>query len=117
MVNDVSNQQLEEIVKELDEGQNSSNAKYYSQRQQAQAVADTARQPDCTERSSGCAFDELKSVLSKVFSLEPFFTPSDVHFEAMCIEQPGNIIGAAGAGYNVSCTFKNSGTIAWPTNV
>lgn len=36
---------------------------------------------------------------------------------ATCIDQPGHIIGVAGADYNVDCTFKNSGKTAWPKNV
>lgn len=36
---------------------------------------------------------------------------------ATCIDQPGHIIGVAGADYNVDCTSKNSGKTAWPKNV
>lgn len=52
-----------------------------------------------------------------MFSLEPFFNPFDDDFMATCIDQPGHIIGVAGADYNVDCTFKNSGKTAWPKNV
>lgn len=91
MVNDVSNQQLEEIVKELDEGHKSSNAEKHSQERQAQAVADTARQPVPLKEKSGFGFDtfNFRSVLSKVFTLEPFLNPEDDVYEATAIDQPG----------------------------
>lgn len=37
--------------------------------------------------------------------------------EATCVERPKDIIGAAGAGCDVGCTFKNTGKTAWPKNV
>ena len=56
-------------------------------------------------------------MLGKVFTLEPFLNPDDDDFEATVIEQPGQIIGAAGAGTSVNCTFKNTGNTEWPKNV
>lgn len=119
MVNDVSNQQLEEIVKELDECPKSSNAEKHSQEQQAQVEANTTRQPKPCKKSCGCAIDDFcfRCVLSKVFTLEPFLNPADDDIEATAIEQPGQITGAAGAGHSVNCTFKNTGETAWPKNV
>ena len=61
----------------------------------------------------------FKCIFSKVFSLEPFFdTPSRPYtFEAICIYQPNDFTGVAGADFSAKCTFKNSGKISWPTNV
>ena len=82
-------------------------------------MADTTRQPECPKKSWGAAFDDFsfKSMLGKVFTLEPFLNPDDDDFEATAIEQPGQIIGDAGAGANVNCTFKNTGKTEWPKNV
>jgi hypothetical protein len=56
-------------------------------------------------------------MLGKVFTLEPFLNPADEEIEATAFDQPGQIIGAAGADHNVNCTFKNTGKTSWPMNV
>lgn len=54
--------------------------------------------------------------MSKVFSLEPFSDP-EPSLEATCINQPHEFVGVAGADFNATCTFKNTGKSAWPANV
>jgi len=78
-------------------------------------VADTVRQPEPPKKSS--ALDDFKCMLGKVFTLEPFLNPADEEIEATAFDQPGQIIGAAGADHNVNCTFKNTGKTSWPMNV
>lgn len=59
----------------------------------------------------------FKCVLGKVFSLEPFFDTAEPTYEATCLDQPEEFVGVAGADFSATCTFKNSGLIAWPVNV
>jgi len=55
-----------------------------------------------------------KCILGKVFSLEPLIEPS---YEATCIDPPHEFIGIAGADFNATCRFRNTGSIPWPSNV
>lgn len=82
-------------------------------------VANTTYEPEPPKSSFGFSFNNFsfKGVLDKVLTLEPFLNPADDEYEATAIEQPGQIVGAAGAGANVNCIFKNTGKTAWPTNV
>lgn len=60
----------------------------------------------------------FKCILNKVFSLEPFFdTLEPEKYMATCLYQPKDYTGVAGADFSATCTFKNSGNIAWPMNV
>lgn len=68
------------------------------------------RSCNCHETADFC----FKCILNKVFSLEPFFEPS---YEATCLDQPTDFIGVAGADFNATCRFKNTGKTAWPANV
>jgi len=70
-------------------------------------------------KNCNCEAGDLcfKCILSKVFSLEPFFDTAEPIYEATCLDQPEEFIGVAGADFSATCKFKNSGQIAWPVNV
>lgn len=71
------------------------------------------------KKNCNCETGDLcfKCILSKVFSLEPFFDTAEPTYQATCLDQPEEFIGVAGADFSATCKFKNSGQIAWPVNV
>lgn len=122
--NDVSEQNLEEIVKELDESeeQSSSAAKHSLEEDDNPYIEtiDTAEMKETpTKKNCNCEMGDLcfKCILSKVFSLEPLFDTAEPIYEAMCLDHPEQFSGVAGADFSAICKFKNSGQIAWPVNV
>lgn len=132
MTNDVSEQHIEEIVNELEEFQASSNeeresssAVLHSQEQVAEEPIETVDTQDMKPAASKKACNKcdvgdlcFKCILNKVFSLEPFFdTLEPEKYMATCLYQPKDYTGVAGADFSATCTFKNSGNIAWPMNV
>ena len=38
-------------------------------------------------------------------------------YEATCVDQPREFIGIAGANFNATCRFRNTGSVPWPDNV
>jgi len=83
-------------------------------------TVDTANMKETpSKKNCNCEMGDLcfKCILSKVFSLEPFFDTAEPTYEATCLDQPEEFIGVAGADFSATCKFKNSGQIAWPVNV
>lgn len=126
--NDISNQHIGEIVKQLDEAHESPNAATHS-REEANdnpyiETIDTKTAEVVTKKTCKCEIGKncFKCILGKVFSLEPFekierfFEPEPV-YEATCVSQPAEFVGVAGADFSATCTFKNTGTTSWPVNV
>jgi hypothetical protein len=125
---DASNQRVQDFVRELDEAQESSiPAENILQEVEKVETVETkvetveteeTKAPTPCKKSCGCNVDDncFKCIFSRIFSLEPF-KDSEPEFLSTCINQPHKLVGVAGADFSVTCTFKNTGNIAWPANV
>ena len=122
--------QIEQIVRVIDDAEadrhvpdapESSKAEMHAR--QGQARTDTTSVAKATPArkacSSCCDNTCFKCRIGKVFNFESLFGEDEEEedLEATCVERPKDIIGAAGAGCDVGCTFKNTGKTDWPRNV